>query len=251
MTNPRLFICGCPRTGTTALWHTLMASESIFLGVERYGALVRRPNTLSNKHFEEHRFFNIECGDTFYTNLFEFHEFKPYAEGAKQKYGNAKYLGDKIPKLYKDFSGFSSRFPEAKIIFMLRNIYDTALSYKRRSQSSSDSFNQSTYDCVQDWNEALRRFSVNDGLEFNGLAVEYERLFNEDTGPHVLSRICSWLEIDETPVLEYFEGQKKARNWLAVRRQRESLPAEDLEIIEKLASKDLYDEVREAINTSV
>lgn len=58
-----LFICGCPRSGTTAMWEMLAQHPQILLGMERY---FRRftPAKFKSTLFGIRRFFTFLTGDT-------------------------------------------------------------------------------------------------------------------------------------------------------------------------------------------
>src|SRR3954447_8348170 len=92
-----LFVIGCPRSGTTALWQLLVKHPNIVLGVERYGTRFFGPDFLDPTLFEFERFFRIEPGDTFYPDLSVTSDY----ESMRRRFGRAKYVGDKIPYLYR------------------------------------------------------------------------------------------------------------------------------------------------------
>lgn len=203
-----LFICGCPRSGTTALWHLLSAHEDIVIGVERYAAMMLKRNwgTLNSQHYLKERFFEVMDGDTHYSDLKEFHEFQGHYELAYQRYDNATYYGDKIPELYNDFEGFSERFPDAKVLFISRNLYDVCLSYNRRLNLDTDSWERTISDAVADWNKSHDQFRKYVNKEFQGRVVEFEDIFRTGEGStEVLNAIFSFLglEVTDAVVDEY------------------------------------------------
>lgn len=200
-----LFVCGCPRSGTTALWQLLMGSADIFLGIERFGGYMTRRNigTLEEGLYRKDRFFNMHEGDTHYRDLAQFHAFQPYYPTAEADYDAARLIGDKIPKLYIDFDQFGTRFPNSKIIFIIRNVFDVCLSYQRRKENKSDPWSQGYEKAVQDWNQSIQSYNQFAGREFSGLVVEYEKLFDIDN-PLVREAVIQQI-IDFTGVSD---GQK-------------------------------------------
>ena len=197
-----LFVCGCPRSGTTALWQTLMGSNDIFLGVERFGGTMarRNPETLQPALFSKERFFTMQEGDTHYNDLASFHVFEPYYSTAEADYDAASLIGDKIPKLYVDFENFGIRFTDAKVIFIIRNIFDVCLSYQRRKENPADGWQLGYKDAVQDWNLSIRNYLKYAGKEFSGLVVQYENLFavNDPTvSQRVVNQIADFTAITD------------------------------------------------------
>ncbi len=180
-----LFVCGCPRSGTTALWQMLMGSADIFLGVERFGGYMTRHNigTLEAANYEKKRFFDMQDGDTHYNDLASFHMFKPWFPTAEKDYDAASLIGDKIPRLYWDFDRFAERFPGAKVIFIVRNVFDVCLSYQRRKENQQDPWSLDYRKAVEEWNQSIHCFLESAGKEFSGLVVNYEDLFPVDESP--------------------------------------------------------------------
>ena len=90
-----LFVCGCPRSGTTALAKLFSISDDIVLGQERYGKRSHPDNfTLTPALFEKERFLDVQPGDTFYDSL-DF--FARYYENVPWKLDSCRYIGEKRP----------------------------------------------------------------------------------------------------------------------------------------------------------
>ena len=87
-----LFVCGCPRSGTTALMSFLCKHPDIALGIERFQMRARR-HELRPSDFEPTRFFDVRPGNTWYTSL---EQFPWHYDAMRPKYAPAKYVGDKI-----------------------------------------------------------------------------------------------------------------------------------------------------------
>jgi len=179
-----------------------MGSNDIFIGIERFGSLMARRNigTLSAQHYQKGRFFDIQQGDTHYSDLSEFHAFRPYYPTAQNDYDNARLIGDKIPKLYTDFDQFGKRFPNAKVIFIVRNVLDVCQSYQRRKENPSDNWRLDYEHAVTDWNQSIQCYRNSASSEFTGMVVEYEKLFNPDDkadGETAIQQIVDHLEISD------------------------------------------------------
>jgi len=182
-----LFLCGCPRSGTTAAWRLLVGDERIKMGVERYGNRFYTRDFLTPELFEKDRFFSLEEGDTFYPDL---EAFNSYYSKAHAGYEDAIYVGDKIPKLYNYFDRLQENFSNAKIIFIFRNIFDVAASYKARLLDENDNWSMGVSEAVADWNASLQS-----ALSYTGqiALVDYEKLFIQREG---LDAIYAFLDLD-------------------------------------------------------
>lgn len=176
-----LFVCGCPRSGTTAMWKLLTASSNIVMGVERFGLRIFSKECITPDLFEYERFFTLASGDTFYTDLVAFNA---YYLKARECYNHAEYMGDKIPKLYERFYDIVNVFPNVKIIFMIRNIFDVASSYKRRALDEKDMTwrrDQGVGEAIKDWRSSIAAFR-NRPACLKIIPVCYEDLFMKGIG---------------------------------------------------------------------
>lgn len=154
-TRNMLFVAGCPRSGTTALWKLLVSHPAIVLGVERY-VLLAYANKLSPKLFAKEKFFSLRPGETFYDSL---EGFSPYYAQAKLAYDGARWIGDKLPNLYLSYPALAAKFASVHVIYILRNIIDVAGSYQKRAEDVGDTTWQKKRDyavAVEDWNQSLR-----------------------------------------------------------------------------------------------
>ena len=176
--RPYLFVCGCPRSGTTALTRLLSAHEDIALGIERFGHLVSAKRfKLSPKHFEKDRFFHVKRGDTFYQSLKEVAGGNYYNELA-EKYDSCMWVGDKRPDLYMSYSQLQSAFPNAVVLFIFRNIFDVAQSYKARALNAEDDWpeGKGVMSAISDWNDSLNMtLAAQQTMTIH--CIQYERLF--------------------------------------------------------------------------
>ena len=194
-----LFICGCPRSGTTALWQLMVAHPKIVLGVERYVLLSFKKGLIEPALFAKEKFFDLQPNETFYTNLVEFSAY--YTEAARN-FSEATWVGDKVPTLYLDYGGIEANFDNAHILYIARNIVDVAGSYQKRATNVDDhtwSPDRDYRRAVHDWRASLRTtldFLGNEERHSNLKVIFYEDLFLQ---PADLAPIFDWLEL---PVID-------------------------------------------------
>jgi hypothetical protein len=184
-----LFVCGCPRSGTTALWNLLTAAPDVVLGLERYGTRVSSAaDWLAPELFQHERFFEWRAGDTFYDDLEAFH---PYYRTARTQWHEAAIVGDKLPKLYARFQQLAEVFPSAKVVFLIRNIFDVAASYKKRAEDVTDATwrrNQGVRAAIVDWTQSIAAYQAA-SPRLDILPIAYEQLLVEGRG---LQALCDW-----------------------------------------------------------
>jgi hypothetical protein len=206
----------------------LNAHGEISIGMERYISRFLTGKGLSPELFQETRFFSVEKGDTFYENL-EF--FKSLYDSLRTKWKRSQVIGDKIPKLYTKYEHIFERFPEARVIFVARNLIDIASSYKRRAQDSTDQAWSSHRDAVRaidDWNTATSQ-TLAAMARFSGriYILSYERLFIDEKG---LDELFDFVGLKPNPdVRKHFQTGVERSS--AVRANR----SENLSVDEKLA----------------
>jgi hypothetical protein len=190
-----LFVCGCPRSGTSAFWNLLHLHKNIILGNERFNRLVGTEK-LNQSLFEFNRFFTFEAGDTFYTRdsspayerMYEFME---------TKQSECEVIGDKTPQFYEDYDVIFERFADPYVIFLARNLIDVANSYQQRSLR-----NDPTWSRDRDWQLALRQWNSSMSAtvklldsENRGklLIVPYEDFYSS---PKYVERILRFIGLD-------------------------------------------------------
>lgn len=170
-----LFVCGCQRSGTTALMHLLNADPRIVVGRERFKYCREH---ITPEVFTPERFFRPTAAETNY-RVPEFYE----QLRTKWNTGAVRYIGDKVPFYYKDLPGLVARFDACKVIFIVRDLERVAASYNARAANPEDLVWKPTMDyrvAVDDWNESLRcvRDFVEAGHGSRLFIVPYERLFS-------------------------------------------------------------------------
>lgn len=206
-----LFVCGCPRSGTTVLTQLLNWHPQISVGMERYGKLLyRNPKRFIPRIFGINRFFDIRQGDCFYDS-FEFQAYsQPYcSEFSRQKYQQSAYVGDKNPKLYQNYAVVRDNFAETnfRIIFILRDVYSVAESYNLRAYNPDDKWkaDNNFKQAIVDWNESIS--AVSQALEQqheNLIMVNYDDFFsNYNFGKNKLPILFDILNLKVEPDVLY------------------------------------------------
>ncbi len=123
------FICGCPRSGTTALWRLFAAHNEISIGCERYIKDVVPHFTLKKNQFASSEFFKHHE-----ERLVD----KKYYELLAPTYTSRKVFGDKIPHFFLDYENLFAEIPRAKVLFVMKNIIDFAESFMNRLKDPKD-----------------------------------------------------------------------------------------------------------------
>ena len=187
-----LFVCGCPRSGTTGLALWLNHHPEICIGTERYGKL-SMGRKMTPDLFEPERFSEIRETDCAYADFRDFMR----AVGLPDRIKTARIVGDKQPLMFMVFDHINAVFPGAKFIYIGRNIFDVAASYKRRLLRSADKWNFTIATAVQHWNEGISKTLAYRSTGRPLLVLEYERLYAEGQG---LDEIGAFLGIDPKPL---------------------------------------------------
>lgn len=180
-----LFAIGNARSGTTALGQLLNNSSEICLGIERY----LPKDNVSALSFNQKCFFDAES---------ENYLVRPqFYEKIKDKFEQAKYIGDKRPNFTQSWRNTWLNLPQAKIIYIFRNIYDVACSYNNRASNAALGIDTSwspTRDfskAVRDWNKGLQE--INNLAQFYRVyLVKYEDFFVDLTK---IEHLFNYLEV--------------------------------------------------------
>lgn len=131
------FITGVGRSGTTAMADLLNLHPQVCIGIERYKFKFLRREDFNGREFTPERFFDFRAGDT---NLLpgSAGRWRGVYEGMRGKYPQASMVGDKIPNLFEKFEPCTRVFPQAKWVYMLRDINAVASSWNARAQNPRD-----------------------------------------------------------------------------------------------------------------
>lgn len=142
------------------------------MGGERYAHRFWSDESLNPSDFEQERFFSQQDGDTFYD--IRDAAWHPQKRAA---WSQVRFIGDKLPLAYMRLPVLAREFPGAKVIVMIRNIFDVASSYQKRDQAEDGDWQGGGIEqAVFDWNQLfakLQQAPVSLAL----LPVAYERLF--------------------------------------------------------------------------
>ncbi len=121
----------------------------------------------------------MEAGDTFYEDVLDFHKFAP---DMYEKFDSCTIVGDKRPDLYESYDQLFENFPDAKVLFIYRDIEQVASSYAGRVKSgeswpASKDFKKA----VIEWNQSL--FFTLEAIKkgHNIKVVEYNTIFSSDS----------------------------------------------------------------------
>lgn len=130
------FVCGCPRSGTTALAQMINEHPQALLGVERfkYIAMGSRGAEFKPELFEQERFIDIRDTDTNLkgANL-------PIAQKAASIWP-PQIIGEKIPRLYMRQKYLRDTFPKSKLVAIVRDPLAVALSWQARADNPKDNW---------------------------------------------------------------------------------------------------------------
>lgn len=153
-----LFVCGCPRSGTTALQQLLGSHPKIVLGVERFFACSFAANAegLGPHLFTKERFFDIRPGDTHYG---DFSRFGSYYQELAERFDDATWVGDKSPPFVHLLDHIERRFEAAHVVVIMRDAFDVASSFQVRANNENDPSWGAHRDyalAVREWNDANR-----------------------------------------------------------------------------------------------
>jgi len=202
------FICGVPRSGTTALAYVLNSHPQVCIGIERYKFPIMREKIFDQSFFEKSRFFDFKSTDT---NILP----KPGTEFEKiyadmyQKWDHAIVTGDKLPRLYTMLDDVQRFIPDSKFIFILRNIESVASSWNARASNLNDIWPaENDYRaCARIWNNANRQILAQQ-QRTPGVVhiVIYEDFFSGNLDE--LTRLCDFIGIDNHALLQ--EGFRAA-----------------------------------------
>jgi len=222
-----LFVCGCARSGTTAVTQLLNAHPYIAVGVERYRESLFKGHELSPDDFRKERFFSQSFGHP-----------RVY-EHLQQKYDSVVYRGDKIPKLYEYFDQIARNFPEAKIVFIVRNIFDVALSFKVRANDPEDTqwpSRRNVKKAVVEWNRSLQKASYWI-KRTSGYVIGYENLMY---GKGDNSGLLGYLELESHPDMSQKLRQLRKQVQRLNKERAETLSTTEQNFISLNADFDTY-----------
>ena len=268
MTAPKIFLVGCPRSGTTMLRLMLDAHPSLAIPPEsHFIPLVARVRS----RYEAGDAFDAErmARDVAKTLRFADWQLPPeavFAEIARSRprdlagaieaffvayagaHGKERW-GDKTPGYSIEMPLIASLFPDARFVHLVRDGRNVALSLMEVPRPP-----RSFAEAAQVWATRIRVARRDaKALEGSMLEIRYEDLV--DDPETALKQICGHVELDwDEAMLEYHRGDPSAavpeRNWghhrnlakpptRGLREWRESMTRQDQELFEAIAGEEL------------
>ena len=179
-----LFIAGCARSGTTALTRLLNSHEQVYISTENFNFLFRSKNIDFNK------------------NLFKQPQYLGGLIKQGKSMGTLNYIGDKFPGYYLDYNYLIDKFIDAKILFIFRNIFDVAQSYKARKIDPENDWGKGVGRAINEWNMSMINTikQIENGTNIS--VVCYEDIF---TNPS--TKLIDLLNLD--PSDQFMKNYKK------------------------------------------
>lgn len=217
-----LFVCGCPRSGTTALQQLLGSHPKIVLGLERFFACSFAANGegLGPHLFTKERFFEMRPGDTHYQ---DFSRFGSYYQELGERFDDAMWVGDKSPPFVHLLDRIEDQFDAAHVIVIVRDVFDVASSFQVRANNDRDPNWGAHRDyalAVEDWNDANRlalTFLEKPGRRTGLTILSYDEVFGSQAS---IADLFSHLGLDY-PIevrMHYQSSLKRGRELASVRK---------------------------------
>lgn len=241
-----LFVVGLDRSGTTAIARIIDGHSQVVLGMERFKSLwtAQEAAHLTPALFEEGRFFDFSSHR--FTNLTpDQPKWAAYYEQAQSKYGQARYVGDKVTRP-AIIPVLRQNFPDARFLFIARDVFEVAHSWERRATRNDTAWgadhNAQAY--VKEWNAALR--TMLDEHQRNPrkvTLVDYGRFFaGEDLEP--LRDVVRALRLPMEPKIRKMYGGARRAYVERVAPKPRTLPPSVEAFIEETADFALWNEFR-------
>ncbi len=275
--SPFLFACGVPRSGTTLLQRMLdshpeiaVANDSHFvpraleltdtslMETAYLGLPIPLTTDLASQVYGYHRFRRMETSQNEFDDVCDASEtYQQLVAGLYDLYArkrNKRLGGEKTPDYVRRLGLLHALFPAAKLIHLVRDGRDVALSLMGWATSGKGPgriplWNENRIAvCALWWSwmvtEARRQAAQIDPTAY--LEVRYEELVSQPAT--TLGTICEFLEIDASEQMaNYHLGKSRARGglsaksaWLApqqgLRDWRRDMASEQVQLFETLAS---------------
>jgi hypothetical protein len=241
--NPYVFLVGCPRSGTTLLrrigdahpelaivgeLHWLPRWWERRIGITPEGMVTRE---LLDALLAERRFRKLGLAPGRVVELFERGRPKHYARFVTELFdlhGQVKgkrLVGEKTPAYVRHIPTLSSLWPHAKVVHVVRDGRDVALSFLDRTRSARAAWREPTWEedpvttaaLYWEWNVRLGREAGAD-LEPNRYhEARYDALVAD---PELeCRRLCDSLKVPfDTAMLRFHEGRTRAEPGLSAKK---------------------------------
>jgi hypothetical protein len=129
----------------------LAEHPEVVLGQERFSTLFLR-GRITPDLLERGRYFDMRPGDTHDAAVKLAASCKKTFE---ERWSSALWVGDKYPDIYRVYEEIFEVFPNAKVIYILRNPLSVAESYQARFENKADRFSMDYRKAIKDWNESV------------------------------------------------------------------------------------------------
>jgi chemotaxis protein histidine kinase CheA len=223
-----LFICGCQRSGTTALARYLNEHEEILVTLERYKGKIRRENiTMDLFAFDRIMAVSPDETDRGAENV----DYLKRIHGellARKDPAKLRWVGDKNPGYVNNLGALAKNNPGAHFIMIYRPLEEVVESWQERSRNphnrwlyGKDGFRLG----VETWNRAQRRTVefLQSGMKHRILLLHYHDFsYCKESCVHLISRFLD-LEFGEEILRTWAET---SREFESRRREKDSLTAE-------------------------
>ncbi|MCW5733904.1 MAG: sulfotransferase [Enhydrobacter sp.] len=246
-----LFVCGCPRSGTTALTRLLNLHPGIVIGLERYKGVVGHTRQITPAMLEAKSFFDFQPNQTNFAPAVNAEAAKFY-ERAKAKFDTAKFVGDKYPQFFRFYRAVFSNFPDAKFVFIVRDPLYVAQSWQRRADDATEwPAKNDARRAIDYWNDSLAYTLAYTQVKKNAfIFVDYEELFGRKE--EALFELFRWIGADVTPEIQSqvaaAAAPEFARSEEVLARSVE-LPGDIRKQIEAQADRNLYQRAQRIIKS--
>ena len=237
-----LFLAGVARSGTTALRAVLGSHPEIAVGMERYKKLWGTAvGSITPALFERERFFDFSDGLTNITPDVEWAQTR--LADLTAKWDTARYHGDKMTVIRAQ--RLWENFPEARFVFIVRDVALVASSWQRRAADSADVTWHRDADAatsVAAWNTALRRVhTAVDGRPDRAVVVDYTRFFGDPDGT-AFRGVLDFLGLDPAPIADTWRASHRTYVDRVAGRDR-TLPRDVTAFIDEHADREVWDKV--------
>ncbi len=277
---PFLFLCGVPRSGTTLLQRMLdhhpllcVTNDSHFIprALEKTdkrlvqlatsGADIPLTKSLAQNAVDYHRFYRLGLDRAVVESIVAISD--TYQEFVGRIYqtvaarAGKQLVGEKTPDFIRRAAVLHGLFPEAKLIHIIRDGRDVALSLRdwatpTKGPGRLGIWKRNPIGAAALWWRSLIRqwqLQTRDLPRSCHLVIRYEDLLADP--PAILNNVCQFLELDYSPdMLNYHVGKSVTQTGLSAKKSwaqpkaglrdwRRDLSAHEIEIFECLAGPDL------------
>lgn len=201
-----LFLAGVARSGTTALRRILGNHPEIAVGMERYKKLWgRRIEDLGPELFERERFFDYSDALTNITPEVSWAQER--LADLEAKWDTARYRGDKMTVIRA--RALWERFPQARFVFIVRDISLVASSWERRAADPNDTGwreGAGAERAVAAWNTSVGRvLHAVQARPDQAIVLDYTRFFGDPAGAG-LNATMRFLDLDPAPIVAEWQA---------------------------------------------